>query len=63
MVAAEIYTLCGRYDDAMDEIEYVLSLETGFTANDFKFMYWTKPLRELPRYKSLMEEYKYQADF
>ena len=57
MVMAQIYTNCGEYDKALDELEDLLSLETGFTINSLKFENWTRPLRELPRYKELEKEY------
>ena len=57
MVMAQIYTNCGEYDKALDEIEDFLSFETGYTINFLKFESWTRPLRELPRYKELEKQY------
>ena len=57
MVMANIYTNCGEYDKALDELEHLLSMETGFTINFFKFEYWARPLWELPRFKELEKKY------
>ena len=57
MVMAQIYTNCGEYEKALDELENLLSLESLVTANSLKFEYWTRPLRELPRYRELEKKY------
>lgn len=57
MVMAQIYTTCGRYDEAMDEIEYALSLETGVTTHTLELASWAKPLLELPRFQQLIKQY------
>ena len=57
MVMAEIYTHCGRYDDALDELEYLLSLETDYTANDVRLNPTFDRIRHLPRYRELMNRY------
>ena len=59
MVMARIYTNCGEYDKALDEIEDLLSLESFVTTNSLKFENWTRPLRELPRYKELAKKYAF----
>jgi hypothetical protein len=57
MVMAHIYRGCGRYDEALDELENVLSLELGLTVNDLEFGPWTKPLRNNPRFQAMIERY------
>ena len=57
MVMAHIYTECGMYDEALDELETVLALETYYNPNELQFNNWIDPLRELPRYKELMKQY------
>ena len=57
MDMAHIYTNCGEYDKALDEIEYVLSLESEITINLIKFEHWVKPLLNLPRFKALANQY------
>ena len=61
MVMAIIYTLCERYEEAIDEIEYVLSLETDITVNTLKFLRWTVPLRNIPRYQEILSKYSLHA--
>ena len=58
MVMAEIYTECGRYDEALDELEHILSLETGTTVNELMLQWWIEPLKDLPRYQQLTEMYR-----
>ena len=62
MVMAQIYAKCGRYDEAIDKIEYLLSLEGNFTVNDFKLDKNFDPLRNIPKFQALMEKYKYNPD-
>lgn len=57
MVMAQIYTNCGRYDEAIDELEYVLSLETEYNVNRLKFISWIEPLKDLPRFQAVMKQY------
>lgn len=59
MVMAEIYSRCGEYDKALDEIEYLLSLECNVTTFELELTPWTAPLRDLPRFKALMQQYAY----
>ncbi len=57
MVMAIIFTKCGQYDKALDELEVLLSQETGAAVNDFKMNNHLDPLRELPRYQEMMKKY------
>ena len=57
MVMAEIYVNCGKYDEALDELEAVLSQKSFVTTNTLKFSKWLDPVRQNPRYKSLIEQY------
>lgn len=57
MVMAAIYVKCGEHDKAIDELEVLLSQQTGFTVNDFKLNTDLEPLRKLPRYQELMRRY------
>ncbi len=59
MVMARIYANCGRYDEAVDELELVLSLETYITVNTLKFKHWIDPLRDHPRYQALIKKYAF----
>ncbi len=57
MVMATIYVECGEFDKALDELETLLSQQTGFTVNDFKLNPELEPLRKLPRYQEMMKKY------
>ncbi len=57
MGMAEIYINCGRYDDAIEELEFVLALEEHTTVNRLKFWPWLDPIRDHPRYQALMKKY------
>jgi len=57
MVMAQIYVKCGEHDKALDKLEELLSLETGFTVNDFKLNKSLAPLHNLPRYQQMMQKY------
>lgn len=57
MVMAIIYSRCGDYDKALDQLEDLLAQETGFTANDFKLCGDLEPVRKLPRYQALLKKY------
>ncbi|MDH3890466.1 MAG: hypothetical protein OEV49_05230 [candidate division Zixibacteria bacterium] len=54
---ARIYANCEKYDEAIDELELVLSLETYITANTLKLKHWIDPLRDHPRYQELIAKY------
>lgn len=57
MVMAVIYIKCGEYDKALDELEDLLAQQTPYTVNDLKLNEKLRPLRELPRYRQLLEKY------
>lgn len=58
MVMAIIYTTCGRFDEAIDELDFLLSLRTAYTVYDVKHTRYLDPLREHPRYKGLIARYE-----
>lgn len=57
MVMAEIYVNCGNYEDALNELEVVLSQESFVTTNTLRFSTWVDPLKNRPRFKTLMNQY------
>jgi hypothetical protein len=57
MVMARIYVNCEKYDEAIDELELVLSLETQVTVNTLKLKHWIDPLRDHPRYQAMIKKY------
>jgi tetratricopeptide (TPR) repeat protein len=58
MTLARIYANCGLYDEAIDELEAVLSLETYVTVNTLKLKHWIDPFRDDPRFQSLTRKYE-----
>jgi hypothetical protein len=57
MVMAKIYVNCGNYDEAINELDYVLSLRAVNTVNGLKLQSWVDPLRDHPRFQALLEKY------
>lgn len=62
MVMAVIYTNCRQYDNAIDELDALLSLGSVYTINDLKWNLMLTPLRKLPRYQEMMRKYGAPSD-
>ena len=58
MVMASVYTKAGRYDDALNELEYLLSIPTLFTGKLLAITPDFAPLRDHPRFQALIEKYE-----
>ncbi len=58
MVMAEIYVICGRYEEAIDELEYLSTIEAFDKVNGFKFNPIFAPILDHPRYVELEERHK-----
>jgi hypothetical protein len=58
MVMASVYTKAGRYDDALDELEYLLSIPSPFTARLLAITPDFAPLHDYPRFQALLEKYE-----
>jgi tetratricopeptide (TPR) repeat protein len=54
---AQIYLMVGEYDLALDQIEYLLSIPADFSINELGLDPRFDPLRNLPRYRKLVEKY------
>jgi hypothetical protein len=59
MVMAQIYTLNGNYDKALDELEYLLSIPAGVTIEMLRVVPKYEPpeqkaLRALPRFGQIL---------
>ena len=54
---AVIYTLTGEQENALKQIEFLLSNPTGFSVNRLKLDPLYDPLRNLPEYKKIVEKY------
>jgi hypothetical protein len=61
MVMAQIDVLSGKYDDAIDELETLLSSQTWWTTTYMQADPVLAPLRNLPRFKALMKKYQSTA--
>ena len=57
MVMAEIHINCGNYDEAIDELDYLLSLKADYTTNNLRLWSWVDPLRNHPRFQAMIEMY------
>ena len=57
MVMATIYTLAGQYDNAIDEIEFVLSIPADVSTKSLRIDPNYIALRDHPRFQALLEKY------
>jgi hypothetical protein len=58
MVMAQIDVLSGAYDSAIDELEYLLSLQSWWTTTYMKADPLLEPLHELPKFKAMIQKYE-----
>jgi hypothetical protein len=56
MVMTEIYLMAAEYDRAIDELEYLFSIESPYTAHTLRLGMFD-PLRDHPRFQALIEKY------
>ena len=54
---ARIYTLSGDYNNALKQIDFILSIPGTFTINILKLDPLYDPLRNLPGYKAIIQKY------
>jgi len=54
---ADIYTLLGDYDNALKQIDFILSIPGTFSVNQLKLFAFYDPLRNLPGYKAIIDKY------
>ena len=54
---AEIYTMVGEYDQALNQIEHLLSIPSWFSTNQLKLDPRWDPLRTHPRYKRILSKF------
>jgi hypothetical protein len=57
MVMATIYTMAGEYDEAIAELDYLLSIPSWFSINQLKLDPFYDPLRDQPGYQKLLDKY------
>ena len=58
MVMAQIYTISGKYDEAIDVLEYHLSIEAWSTPVFLRADPIFAPLLEIPRFQEVLRNYK-----
>ena len=58
MVMAQIYTIIGDYDSAIDELEYHLSIPGRSSPVLLRADPIFAPLQTIPRFKSLLKKYE-----
>lgn len=54
---AQIYTMVGEYDAAIDKLEYLLSIPSFISVAILKIDPLWDPLRQLPKFQQLLEKY------
>ncbi len=54
---AEIYTIVGDHDEALDLLEHLLEIPSWTSIGELRFRRVWNPLREHPRFKALLEKY------
>ncbi len=54
---AEIYTIVGEHDEALDILEHLLEIPCWTSIGELRFHRVWDPLREHPRFQALMEKY------
>lgn len=57
MVMIEIYLMAAEYDKAIDELEYLLSIESPYSTYTLQLGIFD-PLRDHPRFQALLEKYE-----
>ncbi len=55
---AEIYTIVGEHDEALEILEHLLEIPSWTSIGALKFHRVWDPLRENPRFKALLEKYR-----
>ena len=54
---AEVYTIVGEHDEALDILEHLLEIPSETSVGALKFFRIWDPLREHPRFQALLEKY------
>jgi len=58
MVMALIYTMVGEQDRAIDELDYLLSIDSPSTVHSIELNPEFEPLHDSPRFQALLEKYR-----
>jgi hypothetical protein len=57
MVMAQIYTMVGEYDKALDELDYLMSIPSLCSPAFLRVDPIFAPLQDLPRFNELVAKY------
>ena len=57
LVLAEIYTLTGEYESALDELERLLSIPSAVSVHSIRLDPIWDPLRDNPRYRKMLDKH------
>jgi eukaryotic-like serine/threonine-protein kinase len=57
---AEIYTMTGEFDQALDQLDYLLSIPSWFSVRTLQLEPVWDPLRSHPRYQQLIKKFSKQ---
>jgi hypothetical protein len=57
MVMAQIYTILGKYELALDELEYSLSIPSWCSPEYLKGDPIFAPLQNMPRFKKMLNDF------
>lgn len=54
---ATILTKCGKYDEAIERLDYLMSLEGWYTVNSLNMNKEFDPIRDMPEFQALLKKY------
>ena len=57
MVMAQVDVIIGRYDDAINELETLLSIQSWWTTTYILADPYFEPLHKIPRFNSMIKKY------
>ncbi|HSH00286.1 MAG TPA: hypothetical protein VLB27_09570 [candidate division Zixibacteria bacterium] len=58
MVMANVNVIIGDYDTALDYLDEILGMPSVYTSNFIESDPMWAPLRELPRFREIIEKYR-----
>ena len=61
MVMANILIKCGKYEEAIEKLDYVLSLNGWYTVNNLIMEKDYDPLRDMPEFQILLKKYSLKS--